>query len=142
MASLALARLGNSAVFGDAVSMIARHGVDEPHFAPRRAMPCLAAQRQRRFHVDERQRHELGEAAGVPVVATRCGGPEEIVSSDEYGVLVPAGDADALAGALIALMESPERRRTLAAAAKVVAQRRFDIAKMVSEYEALYGQRC
>ena len=81
-------------------------------------------------------------AAGVPVVATRCGGPEEIVSSDEYGVLVPAGDADALAGALIALMESPERRRTLAAAAKVVAQRRFDIAKMVSEYEALYGQRC
>lgn len=34
-------------------------------------------------------------ACGTPVVATRCGGPEDIVA-DQVGVLVPPGDADAL----------------------------------------------
>ncbi|MDQ3685328.1 MAG: glycosyltransferase, partial [Acidobacteriota bacterium] len=35
-------------------------------------------------------------ACGTPVVATRCGGPEDIVS-ERVGLLVPKGDADALA---------------------------------------------
>jgi glycosyltransferase involved in cell wall biosynthesis len=38
-------------------------------------------------------------ACGTPVVATRCGGPEDIVTS-EVGELVPVGDATALAEAL------------------------------------------
>jgi len=38
-------------------------------------------------------------ATGLPVVATRCGGPEAIVT-DETGCLVPTEDADALAAAL------------------------------------------
>lgn len=38
-------------------------------------------------------------ACGTPVVATRCGGPEDIVS-DEVGVLVPTEDPDALAGGI------------------------------------------
>ena len=38
-------------------------------------------------------------ATGLPVVATRCGGPEDIVT-DELGCLVPTNDPDALAEAL------------------------------------------
>lgn len=38
-------------------------------------------------------------ACGMPVVATRCGGPEEIVTADD-GVLVPIEDPDALAGGI------------------------------------------
>jgi glycosyltransferase involved in cell wall biosynthesis len=38
-------------------------------------------------------------STGIPVVATRCGGPEEIVS-EETGVLVPRGDRDGLAAAM------------------------------------------
>lgn len=34
-------------------------------------------------------------ATGTPILATRCGGPEEFVSKD-VGLLVPPGDADAL----------------------------------------------
>jgi glycosyltransferase involved in cell wall biosynthesis len=47
-------------------------------------------------------------ACGTPVVATRCGGPEDIVS-DEVGRLVPVGDAHALADALEDVLRSPER---------------------------------
>ena len=79
-------------------------------------------------------------ATGIPVVATRCGGPEEILSADEYGLLVPAADADALASALIALIDSPEKRRTFATAGRGLARKRFDMAHMLSEYQALYRQ--
>jgi glycosyltransferase involved in cell wall biosynthesis len=39
-------------------------------------------------------------SAGLPVVATRCGGPEELVTPD-LGVLVSPGDAEALAGGIM-----------------------------------------
>ena len=38
-------------------------------------------------------------AAGVPVIATDCGGPRDFVC-DKVGVLVPVDDVDALAGAM------------------------------------------
>jgi glycosyltransferase involved in cell wall biosynthesis len=43
-------------------------------------------------------------ACGVPVVATRCGGPEDIVN-DEVGVLVPKEDPDALVAGLEAVLD-------------------------------------
>jgi glycosyltransferase involved in cell wall biosynthesis len=43
-------------------------------------------------------------AAGLPVVATRCGGPEEIVTPD-VGLLVEPGDAQALADGIAATLE-------------------------------------
>jgi glycosyltransferase involved in cell wall biosynthesis len=43
-------------------------------------------------------------ASGKPVVATRCGGPETIVTP-ETGVLVPVGDLEAIAAALCSMME-------------------------------------
>ena len=61
------------AVVGDA-----RDGVHQQRLAEGRAAPRLALQVDRRGHVHERERHELGEAAGlflqVPGDA-RCGGP-------------------------------------------------------------------
>jgi glycosyltransferase involved in cell wall biosynthesis len=39
-------------------------------------------------------------SCGLPVVATRSGGPEEIVLDGETGFLVPAGDAQAMATAI------------------------------------------
>jgi glycosyltransferase involved in cell wall biosynthesis len=43
-------------------------------------------------------------ASGTPVVATRCGGPEEIVT-DDVGILVPPENPSALADALCAVLE-------------------------------------
>ncbi|HVX07912.1 glycosyltransferase [Humibacter sp.] len=64
-----------------------------------------------------------GMAAGLPVVASRAGGPIEIIDGDVDGVLVPAGDDLALAAALRELADDPEKRSRLGAAAAVSAHR-------------------
>lgn len=64
-------------------------------------------------------------AAGKPVIASRIGGIPELVAHDETGLLVPAGDADALAQAMASLMEDAERRQRLGRAAYERARQRF-----------------
>jgi N-acetylgalactosamine-N,N'-diacetylbacillosaminyl-diphospho-undecaprenol 4-alpha-N-acetylgalactosaminyltransferase len=59
------------------------------------------------------------QGLGLPAVATDCRyGPSEIVEPAKTGLLVPTGDADALARALESLLTRPERRRALGAAAR------------------------
>jgi len=60
--------------------------------------------------------------AGKPVVASRIAGIDEAITDDESGVLVPAGDADALAGALGSLLGDPDRRERLGRIAAVQAE--------------------
>jgi glycosyltransferase involved in cell wall biosynthesis len=63
---------------------------------------------------------------GVPVVSFDCPtGPGDVIQDGHSGVLVPADDVDALAKAMLALIEDPERRRRLGAGA---AQRARDYA--------------
>jgi len=54
---------------------------------------------------------------GRAVIATKGGGPSEIIESDEMGLLVPGGDPAALAEAIIALGGDPDRRRQMGARA-------------------------
>ncbi|WP_019931296.1 glycosyltransferase family 4 protein [Nocardia sp. BMG111209] len=67
-----------------------------------------------------------GMRAGCAVVATRPGGPTEIVEPEISGLLVDAGDEAQLTAALDRLLGDPALRDRLAAAARVRA-RRFDI---------------
>jgi glycosyltransferase involved in cell wall biosynthesis len=54
-------------------------------------------------------------ALGRPVLAAKCpAGPAELLE-DGVGSLVPPGDADALAEALVELAGAPERRAAMAA---------------------------
>jgi len=63
------------------------------------------------------------QATGVPVIAARASSLPEIVVDGETGLLVPAGDADALAAALRRLLDEPELARRLGRAgrARIVA---------------------
>jgi glycosyltransferase involved in cell wall biosynthesis len=46
-------------------------------------------------------------ACGLPVVATRCGGPEDVVVDGATGFLVENDDADAFAAAISRLLRDP-----------------------------------
>jgi glycosyltransferase involved in cell wall biosynthesis len=84
----------------------------------------------------------LAEAAacGRPVVSTRNGGAEEIVVDGETGLLVPVGDAAALAASVISLLEDAQRADAMGAEARRRAEACFDIRTMVRKIEALYLQ--
>jgi phenylacetate-CoA ligase len=53
-------------------------------------------------------------AAGLPVVSTGTGDIANLVSDGETGLLVPAEDPAAMAKAVVALLEDPERARAMA----------------------------
>lgn len=54
-----------------------------------------------------------GMAAGVPVVASAVEGMSEILEDGQAGVLVPPGDAPALADALASLLDEPRQMASL-----------------------------
>lgn len=62
-------------------------------------------------------------AAGVCVVAARAGGIPHIVRDDVNGLLVPPGDAAALAGAIRGVLSDPDRRLRLAARGRADSER-------------------
>ena len=77
-------------------------------------------------------------AAGLPIVASAVGGICELLADNGSGLLVPAGDADALAAGLQALMSDPERAARLGAAARMAAETRYSFDRMVTAFDALY----
>jgi len=79
-------------------------------------------------------------ALGTPVVATRSGGPEEILVDGETGFLVPAGRAEALADGIVRAMSVPAHTSKIVAQAHDDARRRFSLETMVDAYEARYGR--
>ena len=77
-------------------------------------------------------------AAGLPVVAANVGGVAEAVVDGETGLLVPAGDAAALAEALERLLRDVELRRQLGARGRQRARRYFDVAPFQAAHLELY----
>lgn len=76
--------------------------------------------------------------AGLPVIATRAGGIPDIVTDGINGLLIPAGDGDALAHAIARLHDQPELRETMAENA-VQFVRQFNIEETAKKYQALYA---
>ena len=65
------------------------------------------------------------QLAGRPLVASAVQGLQEIVTPGETGLLVPPGDAQALADAVATLLDDPALARELAAAGQASARRQF-----------------
>ena len=78
-------------------------------------------------------------ASGVPVVAARVGGNPEIVEHDISGLLVPARDPAALAGAIGSLLQDPQLAARLGEAGRRrVTGISFSMERSLSEVEGLY----
>ena len=79
-----------------------------------------------------------GLAAGIAVVASDVHGLSEVVG--DAGLLVPPEDPAALRSALRTLAARPALRRSLGERGRARAAERFDLARMVARYEALYRE--
>jgi len=77
-------------------------------------------------------------AAGKPVVATKVGGSKEMVSDGITGYLVPPADSQAMAGAIINLIQNPDKAIAMGSAGREVVKEKFTVETMVKKYEELY----
>jgi glycosyltransferase involved in cell wall biosynthesis len=76
-------------------------------------------------------------AAGLAVVATDVGGASEQVVDGVTGRLLPRGDVQGFAEALIALGHDEAARQTLGAAGRARAEALFDVRRMVADYRQI-----
>ena len=76
-------------------------------------------------------------AAGKPIVSTDADGLLDILTSDRDSVVVPKRDSQALADAVVALIDDPDRAARLSAGARHTGAK-YDIATFVRKMERLY----
>jgi L-malate glycosyltransferase len=77
-------------------------------------------------------------AAGVPVVASAVGGILEVVEDERTGLLVPPGDATALARALERLLQDDRLGTQLAKAGRQTVELRYSFERMIASLDELY----
>jgi glycosyltransferase involved in cell wall biosynthesis len=84
----------------------------------------------------------LIEAAGCakPVIASSIGGIPDIIDEGVTGLMTPPGDANAIAGALLTLLNDPERRLAMGAAGRVHVEKHFDAINWARQLRALYEE--
>lgn len=78
-------------------------------------------------------------ASGLPVVSTDQAGIAELVIDGETGLLVPEGDAAALADAIARLADDPELRQRLASAGRSFVERHHDMTTNVARLIEVFG---
>ncbi len=77
-------------------------------------------------------------ASGLPVLAHAVGGSPELVEDGHSGFLCPAGDVDALAGAIGRLVRNDAERRAMGNAARRRAVQIFSLDAMLVRYADFY----
>ena len=80
-------------------------------------------------------------ALSVPPVVTDTGGSPELVDSGS-GIVVPPGDAQALADALDRLQADRDRARAMGAAARARIGSHFTLAQSIEAHASLYNRLC
>jgi len=75
---------------------------------------------------------------GVPIVATSVGGIPEVVQNKRTGLLVKPKDSQALARAIIELLEDDEKRKSYFQAGQNWVKENFSSQKMVEKIDRIY----
>ena len=78
------------------------------------------------------------QAYGIPAVSFDCQcGPREVIVDGQTGLLIPEGDVDALAEALLKLIRNPEERQRMGSEAARLAAR-FDFETIMHKWDDLF----
>lgn len=75
---------------------------------------------------------------GCPIVATKSGGPSEIIDHSVSGFLVPKGDLDAMEHYLCRLLDDPTLRQQFSAAGMRIVRERFSVANTSFKLNSIY----
>lgn len=78
--------------------------------------------------------------AGKPSIASNFGGIREVVSEGDGALLVPPGNAKALAEAMITMLRDPHATRRMGQRAREFAGQRFTVALHVDAVEQVYAR--
>ncbi|MEM4406528.1 MAG: glycosyltransferase [Candidatus Methanomethylicaceae archaeon] len=77
-------------------------------------------------------------ATGKGIIATSSGGIVDAVENNQEAILVPPGDASALADAIAKMLEEPQRLQSMGRAAQARARSLFSVQRYVRETIELY----
>ncbi len=79
-------------------------------------------------------------ACGLPVVSFDCpSGPADIITHGENGLLVPEGDVKEVSAAIRRLIDNPDERRAMGAAARAASER-YAPPAIAARWEELFAE--
>jgi glycosyltransferase involved in cell wall biosynthesis len=77
-------------------------------------------------------------AVGLPVIATAVDGTPEVVKDGETGLLIDPRNPEAIATAVVALLDDPERARKMGSSGASFVRAHFDVSRQVEGTERIY----
>lgn len=130
-----LSRLRQAASAGLASGRIEfRDFVTDPADALRHARAALSFSRSESFSLACQE----ASAYAIPVLATRSGGPEEIVEDGVTGYLVDVGDVDAMARRMDQLLSDPALARKLGMQGAALVRERFPAERFKAAFREIH----
>jgi glycosyltransferase involved in cell wall biosynthesis len=79
-------------------------------------------------------------ACGLPVISTACAGPQEIITHEHDGILIPVNSVDALTATMRRLIQDEELRTRLGRNARAVSTR-YSVDAIAQRWDAVLGAR-
>lgn len=77
-------------------------------------------------------------SAGLPIVASEVSGTVQVMIPGKTGLLVPPGDSQQLASAILRLLDNPQEAQAMGAAAREQVEANFSARKQADEHMVLY----
>jgi glycosyltransferase involved in cell wall biosynthesis len=78
-------------------------------------------------------------ASGLPIIATRGGGPLESIEDGIDGLLIPFNDPGAMADAIWGLYNHPQKASGIGSRAKIKSMKQFTVERFASEMADIFG---
>lgn len=77
-------------------------------------------------------------ACGVPIISTNCpSGPDELIVNGENGILVPPGNSEAIAGAIIEMLKNEKMRKLFSYLGKKTVEN-YRLEKVIPNFEEIF----